>query len=675
MSREGAAVADWRDRILGEFTPGVERLTVVADPDGLLAEEAILGALQARGFEVVSFEDRIAFRFFYESRYRSHWDRGDLADLVVVVGDEESGLYEVPYDVLQAGRRLSFQLGDLFPKLSRAVVGTLDRGDFDALHTALAQEAPARPLGASQTREFLLRHVFGIAPETIQKAPDLLRFLLRRHYGRRRLPPDLERHLVQALQQDPVFAQWPLARIVPDREAFFAFLQERWPIFLDRPASESVALRDTAPDYGLAFSGPARIPFDHSDVRIYVDDLFLEGLLRPVARPRGPEATEPWARAGIAIDPQAHRRRRLDGLLKSIAEAIPKDAASHQAWLAFAPRWAQVNALVFGADAGTLDGNALERYRSIRDRIDEAFTAWIRQRFETLHNLPPSPPVMIHQIPRLLARRRQESRDGKVALVVMDGLALDQWVVVHEVLARQRPALRFREESLFAWIPTLTMVSRQACFAGRPPLYFASSIDGTDREPSAWKRFWGDEGLPPVEVVYEKNLRDPADVGRVEELVSHPGARAVGLVVDAVDRIMHGMTLGSAGMHNQVKLWTESRTLAGLLDTLLDRGFAVFLTADHGNVEARGCGAPGEKSLAELKGQRARVYRDRSLRSRVATRFPDAIEWPTTGLPEDYFALLAHARRAFVRESERPVAHGGITLEEVVVPFVEIERK
>ena len=410
-------------------------------------------------------------------------------------------------------------------------------------------------------------------------------------------------------------------------------------------------------------------------MRIYVDNLFLEGLLRPVAHPRGPEAVEPWALAGIEIDPQAYRRRRLDGLLKSVEKTIPKDAASHQVWLAFAPRWAQVNALVFGADGGTLDGTALERYRSIRDRIDEAFTAWIRQRFETLHNLPPSPPVMIHQIPRLLARRLQESSGGKVALIVMDGLALDQWVVVHDLIVQQRPALRFREESLFAWVPTLTMVSRQACFAGRPPLYFATSIDGTDRESSAWKRFWGDEGLSPVEAVYEKNLRGPADVGRVEELVSHPSTRAVGLVVDAVDRIMHGMTLGSAGMHNQVRLWTESSALARLLDTLLDRGFAVFLTSDHGNVEARGCGAPGEKSLADLRGQRARVYRDRSLRSRVATRIPDAIEWPTTGLPEDYFALLAPARRAFVRESERPVAHGGITLEEVVVPFVEIERK
>ena len=668
-------MAGWGDEVLREFRPGVARLTVAADPDGLLLEAGILAELQSRGFEVTAFEDRVAFRFFYESRYRSRRDRGRVADLVVAVRSEESNLDAVPYDVLQAGRRLSFSPGELFPDLSRAVVGTLDRGDLDALHAAVVQEPPARPLGASQTREFLLRHVFGIAPETIRQASDLLRFLLRRHYGRRRLPPDLERHLVQVLQQDPVFVQWPLAQIVPDREAFFEFLQERWPIFLDRQTSGSVALRDTAEDYGLAFPGPARIPFDHRDVRIYVDNLFLEGALRLIAHPRGQEVAQSWARAGIEIDPRADRKRRLDRLLKSVEESIPNDAVRHDDWLAFAPRWAQVNALVFDADTGIAGGDTRERYDRLRDRVDETFTAWIRQRFETFHNLPPSPPVMIHHIPRSLARRLHESTGGRVALVVMDGLALDQWVVVRESLAQQRPRLRFREGSLFAWIPTLTMVSRQACFAGRPPFYFAGSIHSTEREPSAWKRFWEDEGLDPLAVVYAKNLRERSNLGAVEELVSDPRTRAVGLVIDAVDRIMHGMTLGSAGMHNQIRQWTRGGMLAALLDTLLDRGFAVFLTSDHGNVETRGCGAPKEGSVADLRAQRVRIFSDPALRSRVAQRYPDALEWPASGLPEDYLALLAPGRRSFVRESERPVSHGGITLEEVVVPFVEIERK
>jgi len=257
-----------------KFTPGGERLTVVADLDGLLLEEAILETLQARGFELVSFEDRIAFRFFYESRYRSHRDRGDLADLVVVVGDEESCLHEVPYDVLQAGRQLSFQLGDLFPKLSGSVVNALDRGDLDALYTAQAREPPARRLGEAQTEMFVLRHLFQFAPETIRLASDLLRFLLRRHYRRLRLPGTLEHRLIRELRKDPVFKQWPLAQIVPDREAFFAFLQERWPIFLDRQTSGSVAVHESTERYGLAFHGPAELPFDHPDVRVYIDNLF-----------------------------------------------------------------------------------------------------------------------------------------------------------------------------------------------------------------------------------------------------------------------------------------------------------------------------------------------------------------------------------------------------------------
>ena len=674
LGSTGTAVRSWRDEILREFTPGVARLTVVDDADGLLAEAGIVEALRARGFEVVSLDDRIAFRFFYESRYRSRRPRANLVDLVAVLTTGETHEHAVPYDVWQAGRKLSFSLGDLFPRLSWPVVNALDRSDLDALHTAQAQEPPPRPLGESRTRRFVLRHVFGIAPETIRQASDLLRVLLRLHYGRLLLPCHLERHLIAALRRKPVFRAWPLAQIVPDRDAFFAFLQERWPIFLDRLTAGAATVRETPPGYAPMFSGPAELPFDHPDVRVYVDNLFLEGALRPTAHPRGREVAESWARAGVAIDPRADRRRRLDGLLKSVEASLPGDGARHHDWLAFAPRWAQVNALVFDAAGDAADENARTRYEHIRDRIDERFTSWIRRRFEALHNLPPSTPVMIHHVPRSLARRLHESVDRKVALLVMDGLALDQWVVVRAVLAEQRPGLRFREDSLFAWIPTLTTVSRQACFAGRLPRYFPASIDSTAREPAAWKRFWGDEGLDAARVVYAKTLRESSDLATVVDLVSRPRVRVAGLVVDAVDRIMHGMKLGSAGMHNQVRQWTRGGVLASLLDTLFDRGFEVFLTSDHGNVETTGCGAPQEGAVADLPGRRVRVFSDPGLRARVAKRFPGALEWPASGLPESYLALLAPARRSFVRESERPVAHGGVTLEEVVVPFVAIGR-
>ena len=66
---------DWRDRILKALTPGVARLTLAADPDGLLLEATLLEAIRERGFEIVTFEDSIAFRFDYESRLRSRTRR------------------------------------------------------------------------------------------------------------------------------------------------------------------------------------------------------------------------------------------------------------------------------------------------------------------------------------------------------------------------------------------------------------------------------------------------------------------------------------------------------------------------------------------------------------------------------------------------------------------------
>lgn len=664
----------WRDEILKEFTPQVARLTLVADPDGLLLEEGILKGIEERGFELIPFDDHVAFRFAYESGYRSRWDRGELTDLVVVLRAASSDLRSLPYDLLQAGRQLSFNLGDLFPNLSYPVIDALDRSDLDALYKAQTRERPNRPLGDRQTRGFVLRHVFGVAPETIQQESDLVRFLLRRHYRGLRIPPALDSYLVQLLRQNSLFAEWPLQRIVADREAFFAFLQERWPLFLDRQVVGAQTVREPVEAYDMEFPGTAEIPFDHDDVRIYIDNLFLEGVLQQVSHPQAERLGDSWVMVGIKTEPKADRKRRLDGLLEATEQSIPAEGASHRDWLAFAPRWAQVNALWFDPE-GEGAGEQEARFRAIRHRIDEAFTAWLEQRFGTLHNQPPSPPVMPHHVPRLLARRLEESKGGKVALVLMDGLSLDQWVVVHQVLSEERPAVRFREGGLFAWIPTLTTVSRQACFAGRPPLYFPSSIHTTDREPSAWRRFWADEGLTSAEVGYEKSLRDEPDLARVEELVSHPKTRAVGLVVDKVDKIMHGMTLGSPGMHNLVRQWAKQGVLAALLDMLLDRGFSVFLTSDHGNIETRGCGRPAEGSVADLRGERVRVYPHQSLRAGVKARFPGAIEWPPIGLPEDYLPLIAPERRAFVREADRPVAHGGVTLEEVVVPLVEIERK
>lgn len=180
-------MGDWRGQILREFTPQVARLTLVADPDGLLLEEGVLQAIRERGFELIPFEDHVSFRYAYESRFRSRWDEGKHTDLVVVLRSASNSLNSLPYDLLETGRKLSFNLGDLFPNLSYPVVASLNRSDLDSLYQAQNKQNPGQ-LGNNATKDFVLRHVFEIAPELIKQPSDLLRVLLRRHYRGQGIP-------------------------------------------------------------------------------------------------------------------------------------------------------------------------------------------------------------------------------------------------------------------------------------------------------------------------------------------------------------------------------------------------------------------------------------------------------------------------------------------------------
>ena len=650
-------------RILQEFVPGASLITVAADPDGLLQDERILAGLRERGFILLSFEDPIAFRYAYESQFRGQGPGGDCKGLVVLVPAPAAALDSLPYDILANARRLAFGLAELFPNLNQAVVSTLEPADLDTLYDAQALNSTGI-LGKAATKDFVLRQVFGIVSDLVRTPTDLLRILLRRHYPGRRIPPMLDERFIRAIQRH--FESWPLDRIVPDREAFFAFLQERWPAFLDWSVDRRLAVTDG--DARFAYSGPSLLPFDHEDIRVYVDNLFAEGLLRPVPHPSGGELSKTWLTAGIRSNQRARLAERLGRLLAVAADALPEADARHDDWFRFAKVWAELAVLDQDPNSELGEGQR-QAIDALRIRMDAAFAQWMDARYAGLANLPPERPVMLHHIPRFLARQVDAGVE-RVALVVVDGLALDQWVVMRQELARQRPGWRFREGAAFAWVPTVTSVSRQAIFAGNPPLFFPESIQGTHKEKALWQRFWMDRNMPGA--AYIKGLGDgPFD--ELAESLERPNVCVVGLVVDKVDHIMHGMTLGAAGMHNQVRQWAAQAHFAALLDLLFSHGFHVYLTADHGNIEATGCGRPDEGAAADLRGERVRVYPNAELRRSVAQRFPDAWEWPPDGLPTGYLPLLAPNRSAFVRQGERIVAHGGACLEELIVPFVQVE--
>ncbi len=661
-------MSSWRDTILNNFVPHLSRLTLVSDPDSLLTEEKLVLELRGRGFDLIEFNDPVEFRYAYESNYRSLWDKGEHTDLVVVLRLQDADLEALPYDLLQAGRKLSFNLGDLFPNMSYSVIDKLDRSLLDALFEAQNKLLPNR-MGDNATKDFILRYVFGIAAELISNDVDLLRSLLRLHYGKILLHHTLADRLVQVLRSCSGFNAWPLDEIVPDGEVFFAFLQERWPVFLSR-LSKANDVKEASPTYGLKYSGPAILPLDHQDIKIYIDNLFIEGKLSPIYVPNLDVDTSSWIRCGLNLASENDDETRISRLFELIEQDLPTEEFRYSDWIAFALKWAELSARIHCGSNVSYQS----RFRVVSDAINTTFSAWLREHYASLINLPPTNPAMLHHVPRRLARDIEGSDGSRVALIIVDGLALDQWVTIRQHLQKQDSNLIIRESAIFAWIPTLTSVSRQSIFSGKAPMYFPSSINSTNSEEKLWKQFWENQGVPRLDIAYQRCLGD-GDIATVLDKTIHLGkTKVVGLVVDKVDKIMHGMQLGAAGMHNQINLWCQGGFLGALIGYLLDYDYQVWLTADHGNIECEGKGRPSEGAIAETRGERVRVYPTPELRSQVASTFTFAHEWQPVGLPSGYFPLVASGRDAFVNPGDSIVGHGGIAIEEVIVPLVKFER-
>ena len=252
------------------------------------------------------------------------------------------------------------------------------------------------------------------------------------------------------------------------------------------------------------------------------------------------------------------------------------------------------------------------------------------------------------------------------------GLAMDQWIKIREHLAARVPGFSADEGGCFAWLPTLTSVSRQALFSGLKPREFSNSIEATSLEPLLWDRFWQENGLRKSEIVYQKGLKWTEQLAELEESISRPTTKVAGIVVDMIDGIVHGAILGKRGVAGQIKAWCETGFVEKLFLLLAARGYQIYLTADHGNVDADGIGRLSQGVVSELRGERVRIYRNETLAASVPPEI-DAFRLDSPGLPPDFLPLYAGSRGAFVPKGERIVAHGGTSVEELIVPFIRIE--
>ena len=643
-------------KVLEPFHDGGGQVWLVSDPDRLLAEDYIQLALSERAIDVITYDDPIAFRYDFSGQRQSA-----STSVVIVVNTDAQALEDLPWDLLQRGQRVPLDAASLFPEMDSRVLDVLAREDLPLLYRAIDQYQPER-MSFVGSQDFVLRHVYKSAPEIIQSQSDLLRLLLRKHYRGVIFPELLDERLAKLLCLSFPDLAWPLQDCVLNKAAFLAFLQREWAKFiaaLDKPGDGIAAINQQW------WQERSLLPFDHPDIHVYIDNFFAEGLLTPIDCKHPENFHDSWLLIGLNTDPQQNLARRMEQMQRLCRDEMPEEDTNHQQWKTYARQWGELRHLAYGNE---WDSAVHQAIRELEKTLDQRFTAWMLQRFGSLHNQPGRLPTMVHMVPRFMARRLEKTGTERIALLVMDGMAYDQWLALKQQLPE---GCNTTESASFAWVPTITSVSRQAIFAGKTPRHFAGSIQTTNKEQSLWKIYWQDQGFSPSAVYYQRAIAD-GDLEQVLESLGDRRLQVAGLVCNAVDDRMHGALDGLSGLHAQLQHWAKDGFLNKLISGLIELDYEVVITADHGNTEAEGQGKPSEGVLSKERHERARIYTDEILRDDALSKF-EGISWPVNfGLPENYLPVLANGRSAFVKQGEKNVGHGGISIEEVIVPFVHI---
>src|SRR5919199_5773044 len=285
--------------ILRLFPAHTHPLTLVSDPDGVLADEQIRAALAERGFRAVDERDPIALR--YAVQQARPWSAA--RPLVVVTPEPVNTL---PYDLWQPGHHVTLALHTFFPNLAYPVVQALSPRQRRRLTEVLAGlQAPVASLSYEGTIRYILEAVFDITPGPLLRPAQLIAWLDDYHTLDDPLPPELLRKLLEELTHVPAFAGWPLADLLGSGESYRSFVRDAW----------ASATQPTIRDGSVAYTPTSLIPFGSDPaLQEMVPRLLRSGTLRPVYAAVTP-GLPGWAQPAIAGGhEQAGLRRFVEGL-------------------------------------------------------------------------------------------------------------------------------------------------------------------------------------------------------------------------------------------------------------------------------------------------------------------------------------------------------------------------
>lgn len=625
----------WRRQLLGQLPMQLQDVLLVYDRDNVLSDEQLIREIIHHRFQVMEVQDQAALRLHYEQRRCSErW-------LYKIVGE---GNASFPYDLIKQHGVVELTLQTAFPRFPRPVLRQLDHEVLDVLDGI--QASVFASLSNHEAIELLLRRVYKLSYEMVDTKEEWIAFLIQVHDHPFPLPELIKRYIIEKVKQKAPHLH-DLLNLMESKEAFMAYLQMQWEQLLEEHTQQYKNWKDSELiEERQSISGPM--------IKGMLHHYFMEGKLIPVELKQ--DVPLPfWARPGV--------RRNSDNddesfvyLTNKINEYLGKANKHYKDWIETAQLYGQMKWLQLARK------RAPEPTVKIQKEINRQFEEWVMANYSTLASFTAyHQPVMVHHILPFL--RYKDER--KQALIVLDGMSMVQWKQIKQALD---PAWIIEDTGVFAWIPTITEISRRAIFQAQAPRW-QQQIS----EEQAWKQYWMRESVQTTHITFENFVAQSTfDPGQYAAFQNDNIRRAV-MIIRNIDVFSHGAIQGLVGMYAEIDVWLRTGYLQDLIAYFLKKDYAVYITSDHGNTECIGIGRPSQGILADTRGERVRIYKERIFRDEAAAQY-DSIVWENALLPEDYYYMLAQDDQAFVSKNKRIVSHGSLTLEEVIVPFVRINK-
>ena len=484
------------------------------------------------------------------------------------------------------------------------------------------------PLGYNETIKFILENIYNVDFDTLKSGKGkerLLNALITVFLEKNGVNKAVTEFLSQ--QVKPYFPD--LIESGLTRSNLLAFVEAKWKAWVLQQEND--------------------INFDEFYLAKTIGYLFIKGQLKPVQVTK--ERYESFTtKVGVFYDQDQSVLDEFNILVEYLNNTITTIEDKPQEWFDLVQIAARAKILSFKCQKN----NPIPDYGSVETRINERFQLFLETNYDSLISRSGSKhPYLVTRVLEFLRYHPSE----KKALIVLDGLAYWQWLLIAETL--QKDTIHTEPKSTFAWIPTITAWSRQAIFKGDIP-----NLDETNsNEEKQFKAYWKKHGYADHEVEYFKfGINKQVDVSSIHS------RSVLAFVVNDLDDLMHGVLMGDEQLYLSTLQWAESNMLSSLIKNLRQAGFKIFITTDHGNIEATGIRSLklNEKFGALSRSKRHIRFSNETLKNEFMKN--------NTSLPVGIKDLSVYLKdkSAFVPENDRLITHGGSHFWEVIIPFVEI---